>query len=104
MAIEGADLLRELGIKMPDLVAGFAGGLVNAIAFKRSTPWSALGSVVVGALTANYLSEFVGRFIGAPGGAAAFVTGLAGMALCQGLIDAAKRWRPGASAREDGRD
>jgi hypothetical protein len=81
--------------KVPDLVAGFAGGVVHAFVFKRTTPWSAIGSVVVGALTANYLSEFVGRFIGTPSGAAAFITGLAGMALCQGLIDAAKRWRPG---------
>jgi hypothetical protein len=33
-------------------------------------------------LTANYFGDFIGRFIGAPGGAA-FVTGPAGMALCQ---------------------
>lgn len=89
-----ADWARELGIKWPELVAGFAGGLVNAIVFKRTMPWSAIGSVVVG--TANYLSEFVGRFIGTPSGAAAFIIGLAGMAPCQGLIDAAKRWRPSA--------
>jgi hypothetical protein len=36
-------------------------------------------------LTANHLSEFTERFIHAPG-AAAFITGLAGMALCQALI------------------
>jgi hypothetical protein len=81
MSIDAGDLARELGLKVPDLVAGFAGGLVNAIVFKRTTPWSAIGSVVVGALTANYLSEFIGRFIGTPGGAAAFITGLAGMAI-----------------------
>lgn len=90
-----SDLLADIGIKLPDLVAGFAGGVVNAFVFKRSQPWAIIGSVVVGALTANYTGEHLSKFLGMGGGTGAFIAGLAGMALCQGLIDAARRWRPG---------
>lgn len=83
-----------LGVKMPDLIAGFAGGVVNAFVFKRADPVSIVGSMIVGALTANYLSEPVGHYLGTSGGAAAFIVGLAGMAICQGIVEAAKSWRP----------
>jgi hypothetical protein len=91
---EEVSLLAQLGIKMPDLVAGLAGGVVNAFVFKRSDPASIIGSMVVGSLTANYLSEPIGHYIGTSGGAGAFIVGLAGMAICQGIVEAAKSWRP----------
>jgi len=84
----------SLGIKMPDLVAGFAGGVVNAFVFRRSDPVSIIGSMIVGSLTANYLSEPIGHYIGTGAGASAFIVGLAGMAICQGIVEAAKSWRP----------
>ncbi len=84
----------QLGVKMPDLIAGFAGGVVNAFVFKRADPVSIIGSMIVGALTANYLSESVGHYIGTSGGASAFIVGLAGMAICQGIVEMAKSWRP----------
>lgn len=88
----------SIGVKMPDLIAGFAGGVVNAFVFKRSDPASIVGSMIVGALTANYLSDsfaaFLNRFVGTSAGAAAFIVGLAGMAICQGIVEAAKNWRP----------
>jgi hypothetical protein len=86
--------LVQIGVKMPDLVAGLAGGVVNAFVFKRSDPVSIIGSMVVGSLTANYLSEPIGHYIGTSGGAGAFIVGLAGMAICQGIVEAAKSWRP----------
>lgn len=86
-------LLREIGIKIPDLIAGLSGGIVNAFVFKRSDPWSIIGSVVVGALTANYLSPIVATYVGTGNGAAAFIVGLAGMAICQGIVEGAKNWR-----------
>lgn len=88
------DFFIRLGIKLPDLVAGLAGGVVNAVVFKRSDPWSIVGSMIVGALTANYLSESISRYLGTSGGAGAFIVGLAGMAICQGIVEAAKSWRP----------
>ena len=86
--------LIQFGIKMPDLIAGLAGGVVNAFVFKRSDPASIIGSMVVGSLTANYLSEPITRYLGTSGGAGAFIVGLAGMAICQGIVEAAKSWRP----------
>lgn len=88
------DFLTALGIQTQDLIAGLSGGIVNAFVFKRSDPWSIVGSVVVGALTANYLSGVIGRYTGTTGGASAFIVGLAGMAICQGIVNVAKTWRP----------
>jgi 3-hydroxy-3-methylglutaryl CoA synthase len=86
--------LMQLGINVQDALAGFAGGVVNAFVFKRSDPYSVIGSMVVGAFTANYLSGPVGNYTGTSGGAAAFIVGLAGMAICQGIVEAAKAWKP----------
>lgn len=94
MADSDPGLLIQLGVKMPDLVAGFAGGVVNAFVFRRADPVSIIGSMIVGALTANYLSEAVGHYLGTTAGASAFIVGLAGMAICQGIVEAAKSWRP----------
>ena|ERR1700683_4753014 len=86
--------LVQLGINLHDIVGGFAGGVVNAFVFRRSDPWSIIGSMIVGSLTANYLSEPIGRYVGTGAGASAFIVGLAGMAICQGIVEAAKSWRP----------
>jgi len=86
--------LHELGIRIPDLVAGFAGGVVNAFVFRRADPLSIIGSVVVGALTANYLGEPVAKLIGTTQPVAAFLVGIGGMAFVQGLIEGMKGWRP----------
>ena len=86
--------LVQIGINLHDIVGGFAGGVVNAFVFKRSDPWSIIGSMVVGSLAANYLSEPIGHYVGTGAGASAFIVGLAGMAICQGIVEAAKSWRP----------
>jgi ABC-type xylose transport system permease subunit len=91
------DLLTEYGIKLPDLVAGFAGGVVRAFVLKRSNPLAIVGSVVVGAITAAYLGPPAGRWLGSwlgtTEGAPAFIVGLCGMALCQRLLEGVKRVR-----------
>ena len=94
MANPDPGLLVQLGIKLPDLVAGFGGGVVNAIVFKRADPVAIIGSMIVGALTANYLAESFAHYLGTGPGASAFIVGLAGMAICQGIVEAAKSWRP----------
>lgn len=86
--------LITLGIKLPDLFAGFAGGVVNAFVFRRADPWSVVGSMVVGAFTANYLGETASHVLMLSSGASAFIVGIAGMAICQGLVAAAHNWRP----------
>lgn len=86
------DFLSMMGIHLKDLVAGFAGGVANAFIFKKSNPWAIIGSVVVGGLAANYLGETVGRILGTSQGFSAFVVGLAGMAICQGIVESAGSW------------
>lgn len=89
-----ADYWQELGIRIPDLVAGFAGGVVNAFVFKRSSPVAIVGSVIVGAFTANYLGLSVSDYLHVSSGAASFLVGVAGMAFVQGAIEGAGRWQP----------
>jgi VIT1/CCC1 family predicted Fe2+/Mn2+ transporter len=86
------DFLSIIGIHLKDLVAGFAGGVANAFIFKKSNPWAIIGSIVVGGLAANYLGETVGRVLGTSPGFSAFVVGLAGMAICQGIVESAGSW------------
>lgn len=86
--------LVQLGVKLPDLIAGFGGGVVNAIAMKRTDPWSIIGSMIVGALTANYLTEPFGHYLGTSPQTTGFLVGVAGMAICQGVIKASERWTP----------
>lgn len=86
--------LLTIGVKVPDMLAGFAGGVVNAFVFKRGDPWSVAGSMVVGALTSNYLGEPAAHLLGLSNGPSAFIVGVAGMALCQGIVAAAQNWRP----------
>lgn len=85
---------QQIGVSIPDLIAGFCGGVVNAFVFRRVEPWAIVGSVVVGSLTANYLAPVLGHYLGTTGGATAFITGLAGMVLCQGIVGAATNWKP----------
>lgn len=84
----------QIGVKMPDLVAGFAGGIVNAIALKRSDPWSIVGSVIVGGLTSNYLAGAFTHYFGTEVATSGFLVGLGGMALCQALIAGVAKWNP----------
>lgn len=83
------DFFAIIGIHLKDLVAGFAGGVVNAFVFKKSNPWAIIGSIVVGGLAANYLGSTVAKIIGTSDGFSAFVVGLAGMAICQGIVESA---------------
>lgn len=81
-------------LNLVNLVAGFFGGVVNAFVLKKSDPWSIIGSVVVGALVANYLGGTAAKWTGTSEHVAAFLMGMGGMGLVQGLIEAIKRWRP----------
>jgi hypothetical protein len=86
------DFLSSLGFHLQDLVAGFAGGVANSFVFKKSNPWSVIGSIVVGGFSANYLGETISRFLGTSSGTSAFIVGLAGMAVCQGIVESASSW------------
>lgn len=96
--------LAQLGIRLPDMVAGLAGGIVNAFVIRRADPISILGSIIVGALTANYLSGSLANYLGTGPGVGGFVVGVAGMAICQGILEAAKSWRPFQPTTRSGQD
>lgn len=87
-------ILLQLGIKMPDLIAGFLGGVTNAFVFRKSDPFSIISSMVVGAVTANYLGDVAMKYTGMSGGASSFIVGVGGMAICQGIVEMIRKWRP----------
>lgn len=105
---------HDLSINLANLVAGFMGGVVNAFVFKRSEPWAIVGSVLVGAITANYLGAMAAKaFSSLPllGGTtepvAAFLVGMMGMGFVQGLIEVLNRklklnGTSGGTSREGG--
>jgi hypothetical protein len=86
--------LSSLGFHLQDLVAGFAGGVANSFVFKKSNPWAIIGSIVVGGFAANYLGPTVSLFIGTSSGTSAFLVGLAGMAICQSIVESVGSWSP----------
>lgn len=87
-------ILAELGIRLPDIIAGLSGGVVNAVVFKRTSPFGFIGSVIVGAVTANYLGPTASQYLGTLSGAGSFLVGMAGMVICQSVIAAASKWKP----------
>lgn len=99
------DVWIRLGIRLQDLFAGLAGGVVNAFALKRSDPWSIIGSMVAGSLMANYLSDTFAQYLGTKPGTAGFIIGVAGMGVAQGILEASKMWRPFSNhSRENGKN
>jgi hypothetical protein len=81
--------LDELGLHTQLLVAGFAGGVAHAFAFKQTSPIAQVGSVIMGTVTANYFGPvvaqlpYVGDKLGV--GASAFAVGISAMAIIQGV-------------------
>jgi len=53
----------------------------------------------VGGFSANYLGREVGDMLGMSYGASAFIVGLAGMAICQGIVESSGAWRSNMSGR-----
>ena len=88
-------LATAYGLNIKDLIAGFLGGLSAAVVMRQSNPWQIMGSIIVGAITANYLGGYVDSWTGEgiTREAGDFVVGLSAMALCQKLLDSVQHWR-----------
>lgn len=109
-----ADWLQQLiGVKLVNLLAGVAGGLVRGLVVKGFSWSQRIGSAVVGGLTAGHVTPaampFVRRWLdlwstptGDIEGSVGFCIGLFGMTVCDGLIRWARRWRDGAPGVEAG--
>jgi hypothetical protein len=95
------DFLSSLGFQLKDLVPGIEGGIAHVFLFRKSKPWDIISSIVVGGLAANYLGPTVSNVTGTPEGAAAFIVGLAGMAICQRIVESAGSWTPFKGKREN---
>ncbi|WP_310622494.1 hypothetical protein [Flexibacterium corallicola] len=103
-----ADPLQALlGIKFLHLAAGFMGGLVRSIVHPRTSFAYTMGTTTVGALFAAYmtplavplLQRWAGGSDASLEGAAGFLLGLCGLALAEGLVKIARRWRDNPSLR-----
>jgi uncharacterized membrane protein len=89
-----------LGIKASHLIAGIAGGIVRAF-LTGSDLMTAVASVVVGSLTAGYLTSPIftatAPYLPLPPDAStehavSFLVGLTAMLLCEGVLRATKTW------------
>lgn len=59
-------LLDTLGLQLPDLVAGTAGGVCNVWVFKRTGAYAIAGAVIVGAVTGAYFGLLAGKLVPYP--------------------------------------
>lgn len=90
-------MLGAIDVSVRDLLGGFAGGVVNAFVFTRTSPGTAVGSMVVGALTAAYLTDAAVALTGVSQKPASFIVGLGGMAICQGIVAAIRNYKFGGA-------
>jgi len=88
------DFLLEMGLRLPDVVAAFFGGLASVFFVKSVTPWQAVSTFVVGIVLGTYLGSPAARTFGIATETASCLVAFAGMAIAQGIIEAAKNWRP----------
>ena len=98
---QGMDPLQAfIGVKTSHLVAGIAGGVVRAF-LSGSDMMTAIASVVIGSLTAGYLTTPVYKGLAANFPATAdpstehavgFLVGLTAMLICEGVLRYARQW------------
>lgn len=84
----------QLGIDFPTILAGLAGGAVKSLVMKENKPIDIVPSMLAGALTANYLGDWIGAHLGVARGAAAFIVGISAMVIVQLIIEGMRRLVP----------
>ena len=96
--------LTHIGVNPTDLFAGFAGGLVAALAVagRRPNVWGIFSSIVIGAGCGGYLGPLVPGWMPGwlglkAGPGVSFGTGIAGTPLCRLIIYFAQNVRFGSS-------
>lgn len=87
------ELFLELGIDIKMIVAGFVGGVVHTFIFRQTDPYTAIGSIIAGIGTANYVGRAAASVFGISEGFGGFAVGLSAMAVCQGIVAAAKQFK-----------
>ena len=89
------------GVKLAHLVAGFFGGLVRSIINPQRSMAYTVGATICGTFTAGYLTPIavplVNRYLGSSAvgfeGAVGFLMGLCGLAIAEGFVKLARRWK-----------
>lgn len=93
-------LQAMIGIKTSHLIAGVAGGVVRAF-LAGSDLMTAIASVVIGSLTAGYLTSPVYKAVTvyfpttadtSTEHAVGFLVGLTAMLICEGVLRYARQW------------
>lgn len=91
-------LLAQIGIRVPALFAGLAGGIVGAWADQKAGLATWAGAIVCGGLTANWFAEPATRVI--PGlsatneGLAGFIVGACAYGIIKTIKIAVSAWSP----------
>lgn len=97
-----------LGIHVPEMTGGLAGGICSVIILSRFKPSQVVGSMILGALTANYVNVAALKLIGLAipvsdaGSFSAFFTGLCATPILQYLYATVQRRTQGTSSSQGG--
>lgn len=78
------EILDAIGLTGANLVAGFIGGTLNVLIFKRINPWDASAALAAGTFTAGYLGEPISAITHAPVGGTCFLVGFGGVVILGG--------------------
>lgn len=85
------DYLIQLGLDIKMIVAGFVGGVIHTFIFRQTDLYTAIGSILAGIGTANYIGRTAATMLNVNEGFGGFVVGLSAMAICQGIVAAIKK-------------
>ena len=93
----GDPLFGATGIHVQTIIAGFLGGVGRALMPPFVSAWNALATIMLGAVTAAYLTDTVLVLGHIPDSvnhnAAAFIVGMTAMTICQGIVSAVGKVR-----------
>ena len=92
---EDPGILATIGIRVPALFAGLAGGVVGAWADHSAGISVWIGYIVCGGLTANFFAEPAMHVIPYVGeGGAGFIVGACALAIVRAIKEAVSKWKP----------
>lgn len=81
------EALDSIGLQGANLIAGFIGGVLNVLIFKRINPWDAMAAMASGTFTAGYLGESISRMVQfLPVGGTCFLVGFGGVVVLGGAF------------------
>jgi len=90
-----AGTLTDIGLDHRHMIAGFCGGFVNMMYFRKQRPRNVIGLIIAGGLMGNYFHPIIEHLLSTTAITASFITGMAGNALCHGSVELSKSWLKG---------